>query len=467
MSNGALPNYLGMAKANPPENRVPWYKSTAPTYAGIFLWVVFYMEIANGTLNQAGLGLSLLGLVVAALICHFLFYLVPGLYGMKTGYPLYVVGSSTYGTQGGFLMPGLLMGLLQFGWMGVNIAVSTNFILQFAGQPSAIDAQGVFHGSAGYTIIAILWAAAAVFVAVKGIQYVAKVSTLLPIVPLLMILFVFFANVGKAGQYTPPEGAQPMIGFLTIITIVVGFFATAGAAGVDFGMGNRNARDIQLGGLVGIALAIVIAGGLPLIAVAGAHVANPGMEKYTFDAVISAQGGFIAKIMFLLFAIASFAPACFSTFIAGNSIGTMFPTVNKVAMVCAGIAVSVILAVTGKALNLVGVFSIIGASFGPICGSMAADYLLSGRKWAGPRQGINFAGYIAWLVGFIVAILPSIWPQTFSFIRPAPVIAFIIGFGLYWGLAKAGLEPPVVPISGAAMPAKPTAGGPAPKGASA
>lgn len=466
MSDAMLPNYLGMAKANPPENRVPWYKSTAPTYAGIFLWVVFYMEIANGTLNQAGLGLSLLGLVVAAVICHFLFYLVPGLYGMKTGYPLYVVGSSTYGTQGGFLMPGLLMGLLQFGWMGVNIAVSTDFILQFAGRSPAMDANNVFHGGAAFTIVAILWAAAAVFVAVKGIQYVAKVSTLLPIVPLLMILYVFFANVGNAGQYAPPEGARPMVGFLTIITIVVGFFATAGAAGVDFGMGNRNAKDIQLGGLVGIALAIVIAGGLPLIAVAGAHAANPGMGKYTFDAVISAQGGFIAKIMFLLFAIASFAPACFATFIAGNSIGTMFPTVNKVAMVCAGIAVSVILAVTGKALNLVGVFSIIGASFGPICGSMAADYLLSGRKWAGPRQGINFAGYIAWLVGFIVAILPSIWPQTFSFIRPAPVIAFIIGFGLYWGLAKAGLEPPVVPISGAAMPAKPAAGGPAPKGAS-
>ena len=110
MSNGTLPSYLSMAKPNPPTNRAPWYKSTAPTYAGIFLWVVFYMEIANGTLNQAGLGLSLAGLVIAALICHFLFYLVPGLYGVKTGYPLYVVGSSTYGTAGGFLMPGLLMG---------------------------------------------------------------------------------------------------------------------------------------------------------------------------------------------------------------------------------------------------------------------------------------------------------------------------------------------------------------------
>ncbi len=453
MSNGILPSYLSMAKPNPAENRTPWYKSTAPAYAGIFLWVVFYMEIANGTLSQAGLGLSLLGLVIAALICHFLFYLVPGLYGMKTGYPLYVVGSSTYGTAGGFLMPGLLMGILQFGWLAVNTAVSTNFILQAFGQPSAMDATGQFHGSAAFTIIAIIWAVLAVFVAIKGIQYVGKVSTFLPIVPLIMILIVFFTYVGSAGEYTPPEGARPIVGFLTIIAIVVGFFATAGAAGVDFGMGNRNATDIHLGGLTGIALAIVIAGGLPLIAVAGAHGANPDMESFTFDAVIRTH--FLSKIMFILFAVASFAPACFCSFIAGNSIGTMFPKLNKVVMVSIGAAVSVILAVTGKALNLVGVFNIIGASFGPICGSMAADYLLSGCKWSGPRKGVNLAGYISWAVGFIVAILPMVGGKTFSFITPAPVIAFVIGFVLYIILVKAGLQPPVVEMAAAPVESAP------------
>jgi cytosine permease len=447
MSNGLLPNYLSMAKPNAADNRAPWYKGTAPAYAGIFLWVVFYMEIANGTLSQAGLGLSLLGLVAAALICHYLFYLVPGLLGMKTGYPLYVVGSSTYGTKGGFLMPGLLMGLLQFGWLAVNTAVSTNFILQALGKPSAMDAAGQFTGSAAFSIVAIVWVILAVFVAIKGIQYVGKVSTFLPIVPLVMILIVLLTNVGGVADFKPAADGQPLIGFLTMIAIVVGFFATAGAAGVDFGMGNRNAKDIQLGGLVGIALAIIIAGGLPLIAIAGAHGNNPEMKSFVFDAVIRGQGGFLSKIMFILFAVASFAPACFCSFIAGNSIGTMFPKANKVIMVSIGAAVALALAVTGKALNLIGVFSIIGASFGPICGSMAADYLLSGRKWSGPRKGINWAGYIAWAAGFVVAILPMVGGEKFSFIRPAPVIAFVIGFVLYALLAKAGLEPEVVEIT--------------------
>ena len=442
MSNGMLPNYLKMASPNPAENRAPWYKNTAPTYAGIFLWVVFYMKIADGTLPEAGLGLSLLGLVIAALICHFLFYLVPGLFGMKTGYPLYVVGSSTYGTLGGFLMPGLLMGLLQFGWIAVNIGVSTSFILQAAGADAT-------PGKPAFIVIAILWGLAAAFVGVKGIQYVAKVATLLPIVPLIMILVVFFTNVGSAGDFKVAEDANPLVGFLTIIAIVVGFFATAGAAGVDFGMGSRNAKDVRLGGLVGIALAIIVAGGLPLIAIAGANAANPNLKSFVFDAVIREQGGFLARSMFILFAIASFAPICFSSFIAANSIGTMFPKANKMGMVLAGAVVAIILAVTGVALNLVGVFSIIGASFGPICGSMAADYLLSGRKWAGPRKGINWAGYIAWAVGFVVAILPMVGGEKFAFITPAPVIAFVIGFVLYAILAKAGLEPEAVELASA------------------
>jgi cytosine permease len=64
------------------------------------------------------------------LLSYFLFYLVLAMLGMQTGYPLYVVGTSTFGTKGGYLMPGLLMGVLQVGWLSVNTLVSTNFILR-------------------------------------------------------------------------------------------------------------------------------------------------------------------------------------------------------------------------------------------------------------------------------------------------------------------------------------------------
>src|SRR3974377_995015 len=119
---GQLPGYITSAVPNPTDKRAPWYKNTAPTYAGIFLWFVFWQDAAKaanpgGTLAQ-GVGWALLSLVISALVCHFLFYLVPGLFGLKTGLPLYIVGTSTFGAQGGFLMPGFLMGVLQFGWLG-------------------------------------------------------------------------------------------------------------------------------------------------------------------------------------------------------------------------------------------------------------------------------------------------------------------------------------------------------------
>jgi cytosine permease len=111
-------------------------------------------------------------------------------------------------------------------------------------------------------------------------------------------------------------------------------------------------------------------------------------------------------------------------------------------------AVAVVLAITGWAGNLVNVFTIIGASFGPICGAILADYLLSGRKWAGPREGINWAGYISWALGFIVGILPflPLSPETKPYIQPAAVYSFIVGFVVYMVLAKAGLEPKTVSI---------------------
>jgi cytosine permease len=64
-----LPDYISKAIPNPTSNRAPWYKNTAPTYAGVFLWIVFYQKIAVGTLDKTGLGLSLLALLVAGLIC--------------------------------------------------------------------------------------------------------------------------------------------------------------------------------------------------------------------------------------------------------------------------------------------------------------------------------------------------------------------------------------------------------------
>src|SRR3954449_6769243 len=333
-------------------------------------------------------------------------------------------------------MPGLLMGVLQVGWMSVNTFVATSFILTAFGSQAG-------PGTFSFAVIAAIWALGLSYVGAKGIQYVGRFALYLNMVPLLMILIVFAKNGTAAGQYIP-EHPSPYQGFTMLIQVVVGFFATAGAAGVDFGMANRDERDVRWGGLVVILLPVLVAGGLPLLSVAGAH-ALYGVQDFRFDSAIAQTGSF-AAIAFFLFAVASIVPMCFSSFIAGNSLATMIPGVPRSTSTMVGAVIAAILAYTGAAANLVNLFTIIGASFGPICGAMVADYWLSGKEWPGPREGINFAGYGAWAVGFIIGILPflPISEETKPYLQPAAVYSFIAGFIVYVILAKAGLQPRLV-----------------------
>jgi cytosine permease len=437
-----LPDYLAKTTPNPISKRSPWYVNTAPSYAGVFLWIAFYQSIAQGAIDRAGIVVCILALAIAGLLCYALYYYAPAMLGMKTGYPLYVIGSSTFGTTGGYLMPGLLMGVLQIGWFAVATYLSTSFILsglRTDNRPATL----------AFAVIAIIWGYLMAYIGVKGIQYVAKVSLALNIIPLLMILFVF-AKAAPGISHHTVMNSDPVAAFTGLIAVVVGFFATAGAAGADFGMNNRDQKDVRWGGLVGIAVPVLIAGGLPLLSVAGARALDPNLRSLNYGDVIGATGGGIASAMFFLFALASVTPSCFCAFIAGNSFSTMVPRVSRMLSTMVGVSIAIILAITGAAANLISFFQVVGASFGPICGAIAADYLLSGRKWAGPREGINWVGYVAWALGFFVGIIPfpfvPVSPEVKRYAQPAVVYSFAVGFVVYWILAKAGLQP--VTISG-------------------
>jgi cytosine permease len=469
----ALPDYLQAARPNPPSNRAAWYLNTAPTYAGVFLWFAFWDSVSSQGLQAGGLLAALLGIVVAAVICHFLFYLVPGLFGMKTGLPLYVVGSSTFGAAGSLIIPGFLMGLLQFGWLAVNTYFSSRALVDGDQEP-------------GFYIACVIWASLAAFVGLKGIQYVAKVATFLPIIPLAVLVLALVKFGGSAGEFKGPAGPlnfNTVIGpLLLMVTYIVGFFATAGAAGVDFGMNNRNARDVQLGGLVGILLAIVFTAGASTIAVAGAHAQghlpnnetralrdaevkkNVPMEKVEKDTYVkeyTLTEGLkdvldknFYRIMMIGLTLAAFPGACFSSFIAANSFKTVMPRANPFLTVGLGALVSIVLAVTRVAADLGSVFALIGASFGPICGAMFADYFLMSRKWSGPRAGFNPAGWIAWAVGFVVGMLPLLHGFHESLpempVPAASVTAFVVGGLLYYVLTSLGVASRILPYAPAA-----------------
>jgi cytosine permease len=405
-----LPDYVASAKPVPLANRTAWYQSTAQTYAGIMLWFVFWESVpiswaGPGGILAHGLMTALAGVVVAAFICHFASYLAPGLMGMKTGLPLAVVGTSTYGVYGGFLMPGFFMGILQFGWLAVNAFFSAKLLAGLADQPEM---------SPLHLAIGAAWALAAALVGLKGIRYVAKVATFLPLIPLVILLILTAKTYSGVANFKPElltaAATTPLPNSFELalfaIANIVGFFATAGAAGVDIASSNRDARDVHLGGLVGVAGATIFTGCLALVIVAGTYGGHlmDGHEvilKPT-DLMKFIMGAGTAKIFWLLLAIAAFPPACFSSLIAAASFRNTLPKVHPFISCGIGTAAAIALVLSGKAGNAAGVFGVIGASFGPICGAMTADYLLAGCKWPGPRAGFNPAGWISWAVGFVV-----------------------------------------------------------------
>jgi cytosine permease len=294
-----------------------------------------------------------------------------------------------------------------------------------------------------FSVIVIVWVYSLGWVAIKGIQYVGQVAKVLNWVPLVMMLIVFWANREGVSRYRPPH-VDSAAGFFNVLTIVIGFFATAGAAGADFGMNNRNRKDIALGGICGIVGGALVAGGLAILSVAGnLGLHATGTVDFSYTAAI-VNAGALAPVMFFLFAAASMVPTCFSSFIAANSFSTMIPKIPRPVSALAAVTVSAILAITGIASHLVDFFGIVGASFSPICGAMAADYIRSGMKWPGPRAGINWAGFIALAAGFAVGMpthipgLPEAWVKADN---PAVLYSFGVGFLVYYALAQLGFEP--------------------------
>lgn len=457
-----LPNYVAAAQPVPQSSRVPWYKSTAQTYAGIMLWFVFWENVPSsgaagpGGILAHGLCTAICGVIAAALICHFASYLAPGLMGMKTGLPLAVVGTSTYGVLGGFLMPGFFMGVLQFGWLAVNAYFSAELLAGLAGYASKSNV---------HMAIGAVWVVAATLVGLKGIRYVAKVATYLPLIPLVILLILTAKTFSGVANFKPEmltagataAGPSALELFLLAIANIVGFFATAGAAGVDIASSNRRKTDVQVGGLVGVAGATIFTGCLALLIVAGAYGAGlmtgQGVVISPTKLMKVIMGEGVANVFWLLLALAAFPPACFSSLIAAASFRNTLPKVNPFISCGIGAAASIALVLSGKAGQAADVFGIIGASFGPICGAMTADYLLAGCKWPGPRAGFNLAGWISWAAGFVVGAWNGFFAGLLGshFQMPCPpVAAIIVGFVLYLLLAMIGLQSRSLPMPQAA-----------------
>ena len=528
-----LPDFITSNTPVSKDDRISWAKGIAPAYAGIMLWYAFWQALVNlgdfsntsAAILSQGVGVALAALAAAAAICFIFFYYVPGMLGMSTGRPLSVIGTSVFGARGGFILPGFLMGLLQFGWLSVNATFASILLWQCFKGDYTTAFTVIVHDQL-FWIIAVVFIVLAVFMAYKGMMlvgFIGQYAVLVPIVAMVMLLIPTFKGVkdfkpemvgaaaaveqvvpateapvepaagqdaaavlddvaaaaenavaevkdaaaavadevataaGEVAEAVKEEAAEvqeaaaaspvgPMSTlaiFLGVIAYITGFFATAGAAGVDISSNARGKSDVIWGGFFGIFVSTFIAGAAAILTVAGAYGA--GIEGITGNnpvAMINALYGSKVVLAFnILLVISAFPAACVSSLIG---IASLKSTLSKIPPfisvgLCTLAAIGICL--MGWGLDAGSIFGFIGASFGPVCGAMMAEYILTGGKWTGPRAGFSPAGWLAWLLGFIVGNwnvhFPSLNWNGFDgltgFTMPCtPMSAFIVGFVVYF-----------------------------------
>jgi len=427
--------YLVKTKPNPPTNRTPWYRWALPCFVALFLWVGYYQDLASGTVDRAPYGTVFLGLLAGALASHFLFFLIPGAMGMQTGYPAGVLGSSTFGSRGGLVIPGPLLALVVSAWLGTAgyyVGETVALLLRVEQGAAAAVRAG----------IAVVWIAAFAAAAHAGLRRIAIVAFVLGALP----IFALFAGLIAAGPGIAEwemELPEPLFGFAYTVHLVTAFFAPFAAVSPAVTRYLPSKRDLRRTGLLSIAAPAVGAGLLALLTVAGAKALNPDIQGLAFLSSAAGLGGAAATLI-PVFLLAGAAPASwFIAWLAVDSFKVMFPGLPRPALTAAAAAVAALTALSGLPGNLSLFITVTGALCAPLCGIMAADYWQHERRWPHTRPGVNYAGFGAWVLGVLAGTLHLMpIPEHFQRLaQPAAVLACAAGFAGYIVLGNMGLKP--------------------------
>ena len=515
-----VPPALRYALAEPTPARRPWQDGVATAYIALFLWIAFLDRLAVRTLPVGGLGWSVLGAAAAGLLAYAWLYRAPALWGVATGRPLAVVGSATFGAEGSAWLPGVLMAVVQLAWFAAAMWYATALLLEgFAATgliaPGALTTWrfGPFElQSPTFLGLSLIWGVMVAGVGALFVRLVAALNRVFPLFPALAIGGAMLLLVGGVAEFRP-GGVDPTTGLAAsmpgpqsaaaMIQIVFAFTATAGAAAVDWGAASRDARDVRLGGVVGVAVAPAILATVALLAVAGHQgqkstaatppppartltrippakrygagrptppaaptVPSPApmdAEDWTLRAAIrDGVGGRVGGGMLIVLGFASTAPACY----AANRYARGFAAVGparwpRLRFASLGSLAAWPLVATGLASKLDALFAVLGLAVAPILGALTADSRRHRGAWPGPRLGWNPPGTWSWVLGVAAgsAGMAAEWARRGSWpILPWSIVAYAVGYAAYRTLAGLGLEsaPSGIEVGGIGGPETPS-----------
>jgi cytosine permease len=478
-----------------------WQWGIAPHYIGLFLWIAYTDGLAVRTLPVGGLPATVLGAMVAGGLCFLLLYYAPAMLGLRSGRSLIDVAAPAFGERGATWLPGVLIGVVQVIWFAVALSYAIDFTFRGLVVLRLLDGRHLQFWTVGtftvrsplFLITAAVWSVATALIGVWAVRLISALMNVYPVFPALALAGAMLWALPGLSNYQPPGidlitaevvSNGEVQAFAMTIQLIVGFFATAGVAAVDWGAASRDARDVRVGGLVGVAFAAFLLATIALVTVAGAQGRRPspaldrereaearltqarsmrrglnpiverarrdldqarrelrtlGVADYSLGAVLQhGVGGPAGGAMLLIFGLGSMAPAVYAGFVLGQRFAAAWPILPRPTWTLIGCLASLPLIAFKEPSKWWTWYGPIGAAMAPLAGILAADFVRSRGRWLGPRPGVVLAGPVAWLVGFAVGLLPQIgralrlgrWSQA----EPAAVFAFLAAFVVYWAL---------------------------------
>ncbi len=412
------------------------------------MWVGMAVVLAAFAIGGAGVqSLSLTWVVTATIIGTLgigLFITVIGDIGIEHGLSFPVYMRAPFGTIGTHI-PSIVRGLAASFWFGINTyfgATAMNAILN------------VLFGFDNWFVCFLIFATLQLVNTALGIKAVERFADLAA--PVIIIISVWmYASLSDqavaqgrevwAWIESPVTGGAAVTAFLVVIFSNMGFWATISAdipsisRFIKAPKFERNWVKRNKGTLVGSMIALpitqtfmVIIGGVSYIAVSN------------YDPVVALQEaatGLVLGILLLMIVLAQW-----STNVSANLVpaATIFSNVGgpKIPF-WAGVFIAGIIGSVVQPWSLfnilIPILLIVGGILSAIVGILFADYyLLRKRRVNVPdlyeqngqyryMNGVNAAGFIAWVLGGLAAYFLS----NYSFL-----VGFIVGAGTYFVLAK-------------------------------
>lgn len=423
-------------------------KKTISVLGFSFMWVGMAILLATFAIGAAGIQSLPLGWVVTATfigsLAIGLFITIIGDIGIEHGLSFPVYMRAPFGIIGTHI-PSVIRAIAASFWFGINTyfgATAINAILN--------TLTGFDHWLICYLIFALFQ----LINTASGIKWVERFADLSAPVIIIISLLMYNTLSDQAIEQgknvwswveSPVTGGAAVTAFLIVLFSNMGFWATLGtdiptiSRFIKAPKFERNWFKRNKGTLIGSTIALPITETFMIMIGAAAYAA--ATTSNPVFALQKASSGWMLVILLLMIVLTQW-----STNIAANLIpaAAIFsnaggPKVSyAVAVFIAGIVGTVIQPWSVFDI-LTQMLLIIGAVLSSITGILFADYYLLRKRRVNVQDlykkdgqykfhgGVNVAGFVAWIIGGIVAYL---------FINYSFIVGFIVASIVYYVLAK-------------------------------